>query len=271
MKKIFIHSMVALALLQSASFAKTYAEANGKPITEKDIAPLMRSLPGIAFEQLPEDAKGQIINQAVERKLLIEQAKKDKIQSSKEYKEALASVEEELTLEVWMRKQVEKIKVADSEISQFYNQNKSKFVQPEMVKATHILVGSENDAKAIIADLKKAGKNASAKLNEVIREKMQNGSAKDGGNLGYFAKNQMVPEFSNAAFKLNKGAYTTTPVKTQFGYHVIYVEDKKASGTLALDDVKRQIEQNLKMKKFQENLKKEGEALRKKAKVEIFK
>lgn len=271
MKKILIGSMVAFALLQSASFAKDYAKVNGNAITEKDIAPLMRSLPGVAFEQLPEDAKGQIIHQAIERKLLIEQAKKEKVQSSKEFKEALANIEEELTLEVWMRKQMEKIKVTDAEISQFYNQNKSKFVQPEMVKASHILVSSENDAKAIIADLKKAGKNADARFNEIIREKMQNGSARDGGNLGYFAKNQMVPEFSNAAFKLNKGTYTTTPVKTQFGYHVIFVEDKKAAGTLALNDVKGQIEQNLKMKKFQEEMKKEGVALRNKAKVEIFK
>lgn len=271
MKKILIGSALALALCQSVGFAKTYAEVNGQSITEKDIAPLMRSLPGVAFEQLPEDAKGQIINQAVERKLLIEQAKKDRIQSTKEFRDALASAEEELTLEVWMRKQVEKIKVTDSEISQFYNQNKAKFVQPEMVKASHILVSSESDAKAIIADIKKAGKNAQIKFNEIIREKMQNGSAKDGGNLGYFTKNQMVPEFSNAAFKLAKDTYSTTPVKTQFGYHVIFVEDKKASGTLALNDIKGQIEQNLKIKKFQENLKKEGEALRKKAKVEIFK
>ncbi|TLD86735.1 peptidyl-prolyl cis-trans isomerase [Helicobacter sp. MIT 05-5294] len=271
MKKILISSALALALCQSVGFAKNYAEVNGKAVTEKDIAPLMRSLPGVAFEQLPEDAKGQIINQAIERKLLIEQAKKDKIQNSKEFKEALAAAEEELMLQAWMGKQIEKIKVSEAEISQFYNQNKDKFVQPEMVRASHILVSSESDAKAIIADLKKAGKNAAARFNEIIREKMQNGSAKDGGNLGYFAKNQMVPEFSNAAFKLSKGTYTTTPVKTQFGYHVIYVEDKKASGTLALNDIKGQIEQNIKMKKFQENLKKEGESLRKKAKVEIFK
>lgn len=271
MRKILISSAVALALLQGVSFAKDYANVNGKPITEKDIAPLMRSLPGVAFEQLPEDAKGQIINQAVERRLLINQAKKDGIQSSKEYKEALASVEEELALEVWTRKQIEKIRVTDAEISQFYNQNKSKFVQPEMVKASHLLFNSESEAKAVIAELKKAGKNASARFDEIIREKMQNGSAKDGGNLGYFAKNQMVPEFSNAAFKLNKGAYTATPVKTQFGYHVILVEDKKASGTLALNDIKGQIEQNLKIKKLQENIKKEGESLRKKAKVEIYK
>lgn len=140
-----------------------------------------------------------------------------------------------------------------------------------MVKASHLLFNSESEAKAVIAELKKAGKNASARFDEIIREKMQNGSAKDGGNLGYFAKNQMVPEFSNAAFKLNKGAYTATPVKTQFGYHVILVEDKKASGTLALNDIKGQIEQNLKIKKLQENIKKEGESLRKKAKVEIYK
>ncbi|TLD85229.1 peptidylprolyl isomerase [Helicobacter sp. MIT 11-5569] len=271
MKKILVSSVVAFALLQGVSFAKTYAKVDGSEVTDRDVAALMRAMPGVAFEQLPQDVKNQIINQAIERKLLIAQAKKEKVQNSKEFKEALANMEEDLMLEVWMRKQMEKVKVSDSEITKFYNENKEKFAQPEMIKVRHILVSSENEAKAVINELKKAGKDLTNKFAALAQEKSKDGAAKNGGDLGYIGKNQVVPEFANAAFKLKKGAYTTTPVKTQFGYHVILVEDKKPAGTLALKDIKGQIEQNLKLKKFQEEVKKEGEELRKKAKIELSK
>ena len=110
MKKIFVSSAVALALLQGVSFAKTYAKVNGAEVTDRDISALMRVMPGVTFEQLPKEAQTQVINQAIERKLLIEQAKKEKVQNSKEYKDALANAEEDLMLEVWMRKQMEKVK-----------------------------------------------------------------------------------------------------------------------------------------------------------------
>ena len=264
-------SVVVFALLQGVSFAKTYAKVNGSEITDKDIIVLMRAIPGVSFEQLPEEARNQVINQAIERRLLIEQAKKERVQNSKEYKEAIANVEEDLMLEVWMRKQIEKVKVSDSEITSFYNQNKSKFVQPETVKARHILVSSEGEAKDVIAELKKAGKNVANRFDTLAREKSKDSSARNGGALGYFTKNQMVPEFANAAFKLKVGSYTTSPVKTQYGYHIILVEDKKPAGTLALKDIKPQLEQTIKMQKLQGEVKKEGEELRKKAKIEIVK
>ena len=77
MKKIFVSSAVALALLQGVSFAKTYAKVNGAEVTDRDISALMRVMPGVTFEQLPKEAQTQVVNQAIERKLLIEQAKKE--------------------------------------------------------------------------------------------------------------------------------------------------------------------------------------------------
>lgn len=271
MKKILLSSVVAFSLLQGVSFAETFAKVNGDEITEKDIAALMRAMPGVSFAQLPQEAKEQVVNQAVERKLLIAQAKKEGVEKSKEFKEALESVKEDLALEVWMRQEMGKVKVSSSEIEKFYNQNKTKFVQPETAKVKHILVSSEADAKNIIADLKKAGKNVASKFEELAKAKSKDGSAQNGGELGWIAKGQVVPEFADAAFKLNKGQYTQTPVKTQFGYHVIYVDDKRPTTTLALKDVSGQIEQNLKLTKFQENVRKEGQDLRSKAKVEIIK
>ena len=271
MKKVLVGSVFAFVLLQNVGFAKTYAIVNGSEITERDIAVLMRAMPGVAFEQLPEDVKAQVIDQAIERRLLISQAKKEKIQNSKEYKEAIASVEEDLALDVWIRKKIDKLRISDSEITKFYDENKSRFVQPESVKASHILVSNENEAKAIIAELGKAGKNVGNKFDALAREKSQDASASNGGELGYITKNQMVPEFADAAFALKQGSYTTSPVKTQFGYHVILVEDKKPAGTIPLGEVRGQIEQNLKLRRFQEEIKQESEDLRKKAKIEIVK
>ena len=121
MKKILLSSAIAFSLLQGVSFAETFAKVNGDEITEKDIAALMRAMPGVSFAQLPQEAKDQVVNQAIERKLLIAQAKKEGIEKSKEFKNALESVKEDLALEVWMRQEMEKVKVSSSEIEKFYN------------------------------------------------------------------------------------------------------------------------------------------------------
>ena len=271
MKKIVLGSIIAFALTQGFALAQTYAKVNGEAVTERDIGALMRAMPGVSFEQLPQEAKQQVISQAIDRKLLIEQAKKDKVEKTKEYKEAIESVGDDIALEIWMRQEMNKVKVSDGEMKKFYNDNKDKFVQQEAIKARHILVANENEAKKIIADLKKAGNKVQDKFIELAKAQSKDGSAANGGDLGWFGKQQMVPEFANAAFALKKGTYSKSPVKTNFGYHVIYVEDKRAKRTLGYDEVKNQIEQNIRIKKFQDSIKSESEALRKKAKIEISK
>ena len=102
--------------------------------------------------------------------------------------------------------------------------------------ARHILVESEDDAKKILADLKKGGDFAA-----IAKEKSKDPGASEGGDLGYFSKDQMVPEFSETAFKLDKGQLSD-PVKTQFGWHIIKVEDKRTKPVPEFDKVKDQIE-----------------------------
>lgn len=271
MKKLVVSSILAAVLLSGAGFAKTFAKVNGKDITEADIATLMRAMPGgVAYEQLPEEVQKQVIQQAIERKLLIEKAKKDGTQNSKEFKNALEDLQEDLVLEIWMRQQMQKVSVSAAEISKFYNDNKTRFVQPEAVCASHILVEKEADAKSIIADLKKAGSNLATKFADTAKAKSKDGTARNGGDLGCFSKDQMVPEFGEAAFKMKKGDLSQSPVKSAFGYHVVLVKDKQASRTLSENEVKSQIEQNLKIRKFQENVKKQGEDLKKGAKIDLM-
>ncbi len=251
--------------------AKTFATVDGKDITDKDIAMILRAMPGANYDKLPPEIQQQVLNQAIEQRLLMNKAKKDGIQNSAEYKEALQDAQDELALGVWMKKQLDKITINDKEAREFYNQNPKIFAQPEQIKARHILVKDEKTAKDIIAQLNKAPKGKLLdEFKKLSAEKsIDEGIAQDGGELGWFTRDQMVPEFSDAAFKLAKGSFTKNPVKTNFGYHVILLEDKKASGTASYDTVKERVMQGLKMQKFKENLGQIAQELRKDAKVVV--
>ena len=156
------------------------------------------------------------------------------------------------------------IQVTDADMLKYYNDNKNQFVDPEQVKARQILVKTEDEAKAIITQL-----NAGANFADLAKAKSTDTGAKDtGGELGYFSKGEMVPEFEQAAFSQKVGTWSQTPVKTQFGYHIILVEDHKAQVQKTYDQVKSDIQQTLpqKMKddKFQQYL----DSLKKQAKIE---
>ena len=269
-KKPLLILMLAFLLCGFAD-AKTFATVDGKDITDKDIAMILRAMPGATYDKLPPEIQQQVLNQAIEQRLLMNKAKKDGIQNSAEYKEALQDAQDELALGVWMKKQLDKITINDKEAREFYNQNPKIFAQPEQIKARHILVKDEKTAKDIIAQLGKAPKGKLVdEFKKLSAEKsIDEGIAQDGGELGWFTRDQMVPEFSDAAFKLAKGSFTKNPVKTNFGYHVILLEDKKASGTASYDTVKERVMQGLKMQKFKENLGQIAQELRKDAKVVV--
>ncbi len=268
MRKYIVGGFVALSLVASSAVAdKVIAEVNGKKITTQDVAPMLAQS-GMKFEQLPPQIKQKVVDQAIERELLKEKAIKSGIERTKEFQEALAKLKSDLALEVWMRKQFNSITISDKEAKEFYQKNIDKFKRPEMVHARHILVKSEEEAKKIIDELKKTPKDKlKAKFIELAKTKSVGPSGKRGGDLGFFRKGQMVKPFSDAAFSLKPGEFTKTPVKTQFGYHIIYVEEKKAASTVPFEQVKEKIKQQLKMKKFQELVKKEAQKLKKSAKI----
>lgn len=132
------------------------------------------------------------------------------------------------------------IKLADSDIKNFYDQNIANYSQPESVKARHILVKTEDEANAIIAQLK-----AGTDFIQLAKEKSIEPGAKDsGGDLGTFTKGKMVPEFETAAFSQKVGTFSTAPVKSEFGYHVILVEAHTAAAAPDYDKVKAQVSED---------------------------
>ena len=162
---------------------------------------------------------------------------------------------------------MEKLKVSNKELKSYYDKNKEEFKEKESVHARHILVKTQDEAKAIVKDLKSLSGNAlKTKFIELAKAKSTGPSGPKGGDLGFFAQGQMVPEFNNKVFAMKVGTISE-PVKTQFGYHVIYLEDKRAAKNLAFTEVKSFIEQRLKMEKFKDSIKIKMAQLQKKATI----
>jgi parvulin-like peptidyl-prolyl isomerase len=190
--------------------------------------------------------------------------------NSADYKEQLEELKKGLILDIWMKEKMKKIEdgISKADIEAFYKKNSSHYAIPKQLKARHILVKDEANATAIIKELD-AAKDKKAAFIKLAKEKSTGPSGPNGGDLGWFELGRMVPEFSAAADKLKKDEYTKEPVKTQFGYHIIYLDDRKDAGTKKLEEVEDSIKEELANKKFTELIKTETDKLKKSAKIEL--
>ena len=269
MKKIVLAGL-ASAILGVSLNATVYATVNGYDIKDQDIKVLMRSIPGAKFEQLPPATQKKIVQQAIERHLLAKKAIKSGIENDPGFKKALKGIKADLALELWMKKVYSNVKVDEKSVKDYFTKNADKFIKPSRAKARHILVKTKKEAEDIIAQLKGLkGAALTKKFIELAKAKSTGPSGKDGGKLGWFGKRQMVKPFSDATFALNKGEITKKPVKTQFGYHVILLEDKEIGKKATLAEVKPQIENALKMEKFRKKVTSIAKELKKGAKITI--
>jgi parvulin-like peptidyl-prolyl isomerase len=267
-KKLVSGLIVALAISSiSLNAADYYGTVNGEKITKQDIAIVLRN-PNVNFNSLPKKSKNQVLDQVIEKKLLTEKAVKSGVDADVAYKDALVKLKRDLALEVWMQKEYKKVIISDKDKKAYYNKNKAKFKIPAMLEARHILTKTEKEAKDIIKSLNKASKKKDEFI-KLAKTKSVGPTAPKGGYLGKFPETKMVPEFSKAAKLLSKGQYSKTPVKTQFGYHVIFLEDKVATQTVSFDKAKGRITQTLLQQKFRAHIKKQADALRKNAKIVI--
>jgi peptidyl-prolyl cis-trans isomerase C len=178
----------------------------------------------------------------------------------------------------WMEGQIgDKAAVSDADIKKFYDENKKEFEHPEMVRASHILIRVPEDAdEKVVAEKKKA---ADAALERVTSKKEdftavakevseEPGAKESGGDLNFFPKDRMVPEFANAAFAMKKGDISKEPVRTKFGWHVINVTDRKDSGTMPYDEVKGQVGSYLEGGKRRDAVRNIIDTLRAEAKID---
>ncbi|MDM9627176.1 peptidylprolyl isomerase [Rhizobium sp. S152] len=210
--------------------------------------------------QLPDDQKKvAALSAAIDVKLLAQDATAEKLDQTAEFKKRMQYLADRELHNAYFKKHVVDT-VTDDEVKARYDKEVAALPKQEEVHARHILVKTEAEAQDIIKQLD-AGKNFA----DLAKEKSTDPNKADGGDLGYFTKGRMVKEFEDAAFALDKGAYTKTPVKTDFGYHVILVEDKRDAAPPAFDQVKDQVRQLVMRDKYLALL----AAAKDKSKVEI--
>ncbi|WP_149704608.1 peptidylprolyl isomerase [Campylobacter concisus] len=270
MKKFLFPAVLSLAAAVTLN-AAVVATVDGDAINDSDISALLSAaMPGFDASKLQPNEKKRIIDDLINRKLLLKDAKATGIEKDVDYIKAVKAAQEGIAVELYMRKLFDGIKVSDSDLRDFYNKNKASMNQPAQARARHILVEDEKTANDVIAQLKNLkGEALTKKFAELASQKsIDKGSAAHGGELGWFGQSQMVKPFADAAFSMANGTVSTKPVKTQFGYHVILKEDGKAAGTVSFEQAKPEIEQAVKMEKFQAAVRQKSEALRQKAKIE---
>lgn len=242
-KKYLLATSAAIVVLVAGAVTyKVWAEknngiaavVNGEKIAVSEIQEAYDANPQIKAQIPFEDFYSRALDVIVNGKLALQAATKANVQASAEYQKELAQMQEDLARKVYVDQQVA-AKVTDEEVKKFYDEYVKNFKSVKEVKAKHILVDSEDLAKEIIAKLDKK-----EKFDDLARE-----YSKDQPDLGYFTEEMMVPEFSAAAFAMEKETYSKEPVKTEFGYHVIYVEDSRDSKPLDLEMIEPQIKANL--------------------------
>ena len=265
----------AILLTTSMLSAQTLVTVDGTSITQSDVdSALMNATQG-RFNQVPPEKqiefRRQVLEQLVAKELIYGDAKKTGILKSKDFKEEYQKVQEkvkkEIAVQIWQKQQLDKVEVSQKESKKYYDDNRGEFKEPDSVHARHILVKTQEEADALLKDLKLKGKALKEKFIALAKEKSVGPSGPKGGDLGYFAQGQMVPEFNDKVFSMKVGT-VSKPVKTQFGYHLIYLEDKKAAKNLSFDEVKSFIEQRLQLEKFKTTIATTMKKLQEKATIQ---
>jgi peptidyl-prolyl cis-trans isomerase C len=239
---------VVLAAALTTSFAlpvlaagddPVVAVVNGKEIKRSAVIELQQSIP--QARQLPlEQIYPQLLDQAVVNELILGEAKKAKTENDPKVKEAFTEAQNNILRNAWLSKKIEG-DITDAQVKARYDELLKTAQPEEQVHARHILVDSEDAAKAVLADLK-----AGTSFEDEAKAKSKDPSAKtNGGDLGFITKGETVAEFSDAAFKLKPGETTQTPVKTQFGYHIIKVDDRRMAPPPSFDEAKGQVRREL--------------------------
>jgi peptidyl-prolyl cis-trans isomerase C len=257
---IILGTLVVPAGLAAAQEDKVIATVNGENITEADLA-LAESELGQQFAQMPpEQRRAAALSAMIEIKILADRAESEGLDKKADFQRRMEFLRQRALHSEVIGNDVAS-KLTDEQVRARYDKEVAGAPPSNEVKARHILVPTKEEAQAVIKQLDEGGN-----FEAIAKEKSKDaGSGKQGGDLGYFGPGQMVPEFEKAALALNVGSYTKEPVQTQFGWHVIKVEDKRAKQPPAFDQVKDQVRSILLRENYFELVK----SLRGTAKVDI--
>ena len=245
------------ALVALPALAQNAATVNGKAIPQARVDQLVKQVVAQGRATDSPELRDAIKKDLISREVLIQEADKQNIGNRAEVKSAIDNARQSIIINAMLADYIKKNPIKDAEIKAEYDKQKALIGDKEY-HARHILVDNEATAKDIIAKLK-----GGAKFDELAKQS-KDGSAQNGGDLGWASPATYVPEFSKAMVGLQKGAITETPVKSQFGYHVIKLEDVRPTKIPPLEEVKQQVAEGLQ----QRQLAAYRESLVKKAKVQ---
>jgi peptidyl-prolyl cis-trans isomerase C len=250
MKKQML-SAALVALMAAPAFAQNIAVVNGKPVPSSRAQALKQQVEASGRPVTPE-VMDQIKQELIAREIFMQEARKRGLDASDEYKNQIELARQTILIRALFADFQKKNPVTDADIQAEYD----KFVAAnggKEYRARHILVETEDQAKALIAEIKKG-----AKFEDLAKKNSKDpGSGANGGDLDWAAAGSYVAEFSGAMTKLEKGQMTDAPVKSQFGFHIIRVDDVREAQLPKLEEVKPQISQQLQQQKlaqFQETL-----------------
>lgn len=269
MKKILFMTVALLGALalpaiaaEAAADDPVVARINNDVIHRSDVMQEMQMMGPQAQQIPPQMIFPQLLDRMIAAKLLTAKGYAEGLENSKEVKEEVKNAERQIVAEDYIHRTIQP-QITDARIKEFYDTEVvAKFKPQEEVRARHILVSTEAEADDIIKQLKDG-----ADFAKLAEEKSKDtGSAKNGGDLNYFTHDSMVKPFADAAFAMKVGEVSSTPVKTEFGYHIIKVEDKRKSSPPPLDEVRAQIVNHIGQQLTAQLIK----SLEAKAKIERF-
>lgn len=245
---------------------KVLAKVGDTEIKVKDVDMVIAQLPAQQSFMFNTDyGRQRILNELVNKELFYLWAEDNGIADRDDFKSDMENIRKNLMSNYAMKETMKDINVSEGEVSSYFEEHKAEYVEPEQVKASHILVESEDQAIEILALLE--GKKMT--FQEAASEYSKCPSKEKGGELGFFGKGQMVKNFEEAAFALEAGNMSE-PVKTEYGWHIILVDEKKPEKQKELSEVSEEINEKLlnekQMKKYNETL----EALKNRHPVEMM-
>lgn len=250
-------ALLSIASAQAAEPAKQVATVNGKPIPQGRFDTILNSQ--LAQGQPDTPALREAIKERLVRiEVLAQEAEKKGLAKKPEVAAQIAMTRQDVIIGAYLQDYVKTHPVTDDMLKAEYDKLRSALGEKEY-KARHILVDNEDEAKAIITKLK-----GGAKFEDLAKDSKDPGSKERGGDLGWSNKASYVKPFSDAMVALEKGKFTETPVKSDFGWHVILLEDVREMKAPALDEIKPQLTQRLQQQMIEKHI----ESLLAKAKVQ---
>lgn len=215
------------------------AIVNGKTLKRSDVVASAQTLPAQYRNQV-DQLFPQLVDRLIDITLMVDEGRKQNLQNDPDVKAIVATYEDEAIRQVLVKRFLAG-KITDADLKKRYDAEVAKVPPTEELKASHILVKTEDEAKDIIKQLE-----GGADFAKLAKEKSTDtGSGANGGDLGYFGDGDMVPEFYAAANKLKKGEFTKDPVKSQYGWHVILLTDRRTKEAPKFEEVKDQIKDEL--------------------------